>query len=36
MPEGKKNIYRYEKGRLVEVEINHQLGKAWFRLIDYK
>jgi hypothetical protein len=36
MPEGKRNIYRYEKGRLVEVEINHQLGKAWFKLIDYK
>ncbi|WP_346316502.1 DUF6134 family protein [Chitinophaga sp. YIM B06452] len=36
MPEGKKNIYRYEKGRLMEVEINHQLGKAWFKLIEYK
>lgn len=36
MPEGKRNIYRYEKGRLVEVEINHQLGKAWFKLIDTK
>ncbi|RPD40641.1 DUF6134 family protein [Chitinophaga barathri] len=36
MPEGKKNIYRYDKGRLTEVEINHQLGKAWFKLLEYK
>lgn len=28
LPEGKKNIYRYQKGTLVEVEVNHMLGKA--------
>lgn len=28
LPEGKKNIYRYQKGALVEVEVNHTLGKA--------
>lgn len=28
LPEGKKNIYRYQKGALVEVEVNHMLGKA--------
>ncbi|WP_145711502.1 DUF6134 family protein [Chitinophaga japonensis] len=28
LPEGKKNIYRYRKGALVEVEVNHALGKA--------
>ncbi len=36
MPDGKRNIYRYQKGRLVEVEINHSLGKAWFKLIGNK
>ncbi|WP_298740983.1 DUF6134 family protein [uncultured Chitinophaga sp.] len=29
LPEGKKNIYRYQKGALVEVEVNHTLGKAY-------
>jgi len=29
LPEGKKNIYRYRKGALVEVEVNHALGKAY-------
>jgi len=29
LPEGKKNIYKYENGALVEVEISHQLGKAF-------
>jgi len=28
LPEGKKNIYRYQKGTLVDVEVNHTLGKA--------
>jgi hypothetical protein len=28
LPEGKKNIYRYQKGTLVEVEVSHALGKA--------
>jgi hypothetical protein len=28
LPEGKKNIYRYQKGALVEVEVSHTLGKA--------
>lgn len=28
LPEGKKNIYRYQKGALVEVEVSHMLGKA--------
>lgn len=36
MPEGRKNLYRYEKGRLMEVEANHQLGKAFFRLMGSK
>lgn len=29
LPEGKKNIYKYEKGALVEVEINHTFGRAY-------
>lgn len=29
LPEGKKNIYRYQKGALIEVEVNHVLGKAY-------
>ncbi|KAA2245549.1 hypothetical protein F0L74_06225 [Chitinophaga agrisoli] len=29
LPEGKKNVYRYQKGALVEVEVNHTLGKAF-------
>ncbi len=36
MPDGKRNMYRYEKGRLTDVEVNHQLGKAYFRLIAEK
>ncbi|HVI45540.1 MAG TPA: DUF6134 family protein [Chitinophaga sp.] len=30
LPEGKKNIYKYENGTLVQVEVNHTLGKAIF------
>ncbi|MCW3461980.1 DUF6134 family protein [Chitinophaga nivalis] len=30
MPEGKKNIYKYENGTLVQVEVNHTFGKALF------
>lgn len=29
LPEGKKNLYKYEKGALVQVEINQALGKAY-------
>lgn len=28
LPEGKKNIYRYQKGALIEVEVSHAFGKA--------
>lgn len=31
LPEGKRNIYKYNKGLLVEVEVNHTLGKAYFK-----
>ncbi|GEP94652.1 DUF6134 family protein [Chitinophaga cymbidii] len=30
MPDGKRSYYRYEKGKLKEVEISHALGKAFF------
>ncbi|MEC5147361.1 DUF6134 family protein [Chitinophaga sp. 212800010-3] len=30
LPEGKKNIYKYENGALVLVEVNHTFGKAVF------
>ncbi|NSL89868.1 hypothetical protein ECE50_023715 [Chitinophaga sp. Mgbs1] len=30
LPEGKKNIYKYLNGKLVEVEVNHTFGKALF------
>ncbi|MFY0253413.1 DUF6134 family protein [Chitinophaga sp. 30R24] len=30
LPEGKKNVYKYENGLLVSVEVNHTLGKAIF------
>lgn len=30
MPEGRKNIYKYENGKLVLVEVNHTFGKAVF------
>jgi len=29
LPDGKKNYYRYQKGALREVEVNHTLGKAF-------
>jgi hypothetical protein len=29
LPDGKKNFYRYQKGTLKEVEVNHTLGKAF-------
>ncbi|MBW8686505.1 DUF6134 family protein [Chitinophaga rhizophila] len=29
LPEGKKNVYKYEKGTLVQVEIAQALGKAY-------
>ncbi|HEU4553956.1 MAG TPA: DUF6134 family protein [Chitinophaga sp.] len=29
LPDGKKNYYRYQKGTLKEVEVNHTLGKAF-------
>lgn len=29
LPEGKKNVYKYEKGTLVQVEISQALGKAY-------
>jgi hypothetical protein len=29
LPEGKKNIYKYENGALMEVEVSHALGKAF-------
>lgn len=32
LPEGKRNIYHYEKGKCTEVEVNHSLGKARFVL----
>ncbi|WP_291910852.1 DUF6134 family protein [Chitinophaga sp. CB10] len=28
LPEGKKNIYKYDNGTLVQVEVDHALGKA--------
>lgn len=28
LPEGKKNVYKYENGTLVQVEVNHTFGKA--------
>lgn len=34
MPDDKRIYYRYEKGRLMEVEVNHQFGKAYFRLLQ--
>ncbi|ATL46198.1 hypothetical protein COR50_02890 [Chitinophaga caeni] len=34
MPDGKRNIYAYSKGKLQEVEVNHLLGKAVFKLAD--
>lgn len=30
LPEGKKNVYKYENGVLVQVEVNHSIGKAVF------
>ncbi|SEW01325.1 DUF6134 family protein [Chitinophaga arvensicola] len=30
LPEGKKNVFKYENGTLVQVEVNHTLGKAVF------
>lgn len=36
MPDDKRIYYKYEKGKLVEVEVNHQFGKAYFRLIHNK
>lgn len=30
LPEGRKIIYKYQKGLLTEVEVNHALGKAYF------
>jgi hypothetical protein len=30
LPEGKKNVYKYANGVLVEVEVNHSFGKALF------
>ncbi|MGX5820127.1 DUF6134 family protein [Chitinophaga lutea] len=32
LPEGKHNLYTYRKGSLHEVEVNHSLGKAYFRV----
>jgi hypothetical protein len=29
LPEGKKNVYKYEKGTLVQVEVSQTLGKAY-------
>jgi hypothetical protein len=29
LPEGKKNIYKYEKGVLVQVEVSQTFGKAY-------
>ncbi|PSL35947.1 DUF6134 family protein [Chitinophaga ginsengisoli] len=29
LPEGKRNVYKYEKGTLVQVEISQTLGKAY-------
>lgn len=29
LPEGKKNVYKYVKGTLVEVEVSQTLGKAY-------
>lgn len=29
LPEGKKNVYKYQKGTLVEVEVSQALGKAY-------
>lgn len=36
MPDDKRIYYRYEKGKLMEVEVNHQFGKAYFRLLQGK
>jgi len=30
LPEGKKNVFKYENGILKQVEVNHTLGKAFF------
>ena len=30
LPEGKKNVFKYENGTLVLVEVNHTFGKAIF------
>ncbi|MRG48679.1 hypothetical protein GFS24_26435 [Chitinophaga sp. SYP-B3965] len=35
-PDDRSIYYRYEKGKLMEVEVNHQFGKAYFRLIQAK
>ncbi|MGE7773705.1 DUF6134 family protein [Chitinophaga sp. NPDC101104] len=32
LPEGKRNVYHYDKGKCTEVEVNHALGKARFVL----
>lgn len=32
LPEGKRNVYHYSKGKCTEVEVNHSLGKARFVL----
>jgi hypothetical protein len=29
LPDGKKNVYKYEKGVLVQVEVNQTFGKAY-------
>lgn len=36
LPDGKKSYYRYEKGKLKEVEISHPLGKAYFTFMEEK
>ncbi|AWO01079.1 hypothetical protein DLD77_04875 [Chitinophaga alhagiae] len=36
LPEGRQNFYTYSKGRLAQVEVNHSLGRAVFRLLEKK
>lgn len=36
LPDGRKSLYRYDKGQLKEVEFSHPLGKAYFTFLEEK
>lgn len=36
LPDGKKSWYKYEKGKMTEVEFQTALGKAYFKLMQEK